>query len=90
METAELLAYWLSNIIDLLEPDVIIIGGGVASMLAPLFEQIRQRWVGACLNPFPLEIPLLLAHYKEDAGIAGAVALCDTMQPQAESHSQQA
>jgi glucokinase len=90
VETAELLAYWLSNIVDLLEPDVIIIGGGVASMLAPLFEQIRQRWVGACLNPFPLEIPLLLAHYKEDAGIAGAAALCDTMQPQAQSHSQQA
>src|SRR5690349_2491121 len=34
-ETLDLLAYWLGNIVDLLEPDVIVIGGGVSSMLAP-------------------------------------------------------
>jgi glucokinase len=77
-ETLDLLAYWLGNIIDLLEPDVIVIGGGVSSMLGPFLEEIRQRWVGACLSPYPHETPLVLAHYKEDAGIAGAAALCDT------------
>jgi hypothetical protein len=35
------------------------------------------RWQGACLNPSPLDIPLVLAHYGEDAGIAGAAALCE-------------
>jgi len=34
-ETVELLSLWLSNIVDLLEPDAIIIGGGVAAMLSP-------------------------------------------------------
>jgi glucokinase len=77
-ETLDLLAYWLGNVIDLLEPDVIVIGGGVSSMLGPFLEQIRARWVGACLSPYPHETPLVLAHYKEDAGIAGAAALCDT------------
>ena len=77
-ETLDLLAYWLGNVIDLLEPDVIVIGGGVSSMLAPFLEEIRARWVGACLSPYPHETPLVLAHYKEDAGIAGAAALCDT------------
>jgi glucokinase len=77
-ETLDLLAYWLGNIIDLLEPDVIVIGGGVSSMLGPFLEQIRGRWVGACLSPYPQDTPLVLAHYKEDAGIAGAAALCDT------------
>ena len=77
-ETLELLAYWLGNVIDLLEPDVIVIGGGVSSMLAPFLPEIRARWVGACLSPYPHETPLVLAHYKEDAGIAGAAALCDT------------
>jgi glucokinase len=77
-ETLDLLAYWLGNIIDLLEPDVIVIGGGVSSMLGPFLEEIRGRWVGACLSPYPHETPLVLAHYKEDAGIAGAAALCDT------------
>jgi glucokinase len=77
-ETLDVLAYWLSNIVDLVEPDVIVIGGGVSSMLAPFLEEIRTRWLGACLNPYPQDIPLVLAHYKEDAGIAGAAALCDT------------
>ena len=77
-ETLDLIAYWLGNVIDLLEPDVIVIGGGVSSMLAPFLEEIRARWIGACLSPYPHETPLVLAHYKEDAGIAGAAALCDT------------
>lgn len=74
-ETLDFLAYWLGNILDLLEPDVIVIGGGVSSMLAPFLEDIRARWKGACLNPMPLEIPLVLARYGEDAGIAGGAAL---------------
>ncbi len=77
-ETLDLLAYWLGNVIDLLEPDVIVIGGGVSSMLAPFLGEIRARWIGACLSPYPQETPLVLAHYKEDAGIAGAAAICDT------------
>jgi glucokinase len=77
-DTLDLLAYWLGNVIDLLEPDVIVIGGGVSSMMGPFLAQIRARWVGACLSPYPHETPLVLAHYKEDAGIAGAAALCDT------------
>jgi glucokinase len=76
-ETLDLLAYWLGNIVDLLEPDVIVIGGGVSSMLAPFLGDIRDRWTGATLNPYPHQIPVVLAHYKEDAGIAGAAALCD-------------
>jgi glucokinase len=78
METLDLLAYWLGNIVDFLEPDVIVIGGGVSTMLAPFLDEIRKRWKGACLNPYPQDIPVVLAHYKEDAGIAGAAALCDT------------
>lgn len=76
-ETLDLLAYWLGNIIDLLEPDIIVIGGGVSLMLAPFLNAIRNRWKGACLNPAPLDIPLVLARYGEDAGIAGAAALCE-------------
>ncbi|PYT36069.1 MAG: ROK family protein [Acidobacteria bacterium] len=76
-ETLDLLAYWLGSIIDLLEPEVIVIGGGVSTMLAPCLNEIRERWRGACLNPAPMEIPLVLARYGEDAGIAGAAALCE-------------
>jgi glucokinase len=75
-ETLDMLAYWLGNIIDLLEPDVIVVGGGVSLMLTPFLHEIRERWKGACLNPAPLSIPLVQARYGEDAGIAGAAALC--------------
>ena len=42
-ETALVLTAWLGNIVDLLEPDVMIIGGGVACMLQPFFDEIRER-----------------------------------------------
>jgi glucokinase len=75
-ETVDLLAYWLGNIIDLLEPDLIIMGGGVSTMLAPHLEELRAKWKGAVLNPWPEQIPVVLARYGEEAGIAGAAALC--------------
>jgi glucokinase len=74
-ETVELLSLWLGNIIDLLEPDVIIIGGGVATMLSPWFAEIRRLLPGCCINSRCQEIPLLNARYGTGAGIAGGAAL---------------
>ena len=78
-DTLDALAYWLGNIIDLIEPDVIVIGGGVSSTLAPHLPEIRERWKGAVVNPWLDEIPMVLARYGEDSGIAGAAALCETI-----------
>ncbi|MGA8492658.1 MAG: ROK family protein [Terriglobales bacterium] len=75
-ETVKLLALWLSNIVDLLEPDVMIIGGGVAAMLHPFFGELSKWLVQYCVNSRSQEIPLLKAHYGADAGIAGGAALC--------------
>ncbi len=75
-ETVELVTIWLGNIVDILDPDVIVMGGGVAAMLSPFFDGIRQQLPRWCVNPHVSKIPLLLAHYKADAGIAGGAALC--------------
>jgi glucokinase len=75
-ETIRLLAIWLGNIVDLLDPDVIVMGGGVAAMLKPFFDQLKNRLPSWCVNPRAAEIPLLTAHYGADAGIAGGAALC--------------
>jgi glucokinase len=75
-ETVELLAAWLGNIVDLLDPDVIVMGGGVAAMLKPFFQGIMKRLPSWCVNPRASEIPLFAAHYGADAGIAGGAALC--------------
>jgi glucokinase len=74
-ETATLLAIWLGNIVDLLEPDIIVLGGGVSELMAPwigaITEQVRQWSVNSRAD----EIPILRAKYGSDSGIAGAAAL---------------
>jgi glucokinase len=75
-ETAMFLTVWLGNIVDLLEPDVMIVGGGVAAMLQPFFEEIRDGLPNWCVNSQCKKIPLVMAHYGADAGIAGGAALC--------------
>ena len=76
LETVDLLAVWLGNIVDLLEPDVMILGGGVAGMLSPFFGEIRNLLPAWCVNSRCLEIPLVQARYGENSGIAGGAALC--------------
>ena len=74
-ETVELLSVWLGNMIDLLEPDVIILGGGVADLMKPFVGEIRALLPSCCVNQRCQEIPLLPAFYGADAGIAGGAAL---------------
>ena len=76
LETVELLTAWLGNVVDMLDPDVLVMGGGVAAMLRPFFDEIKRGLPQWCVNPRVSEIPLLMAHYGADAGIAGGAALC--------------
>ena len=75
-ETAHLLTVWLGNIVDLLEPDVIVVGGGVAELMSSFFDSISKNLPHWSINQRAGEIPLLMARYGADAGIAGAGALC--------------
>ena len=75
-ETAFLLTVWLGNIVDLLEPDVMVVGGGVAELMSSFFASISADLPKWCENQRAGEIPLVLARYGADAGIAGAAALC--------------
>lgn len=75
-ETAGLLAVWLGNIVDLLEPEVIIFGGGMGKLMAEWFDFIREQLPAWSINSRCREIPLVCARYGEDSGIAGAAALC--------------
>lgn len=74
--TADLLTVWLGNMIDLLEPDVIVLGGGVAQLMSEFFPRMQINLPAWCVNARCCEIPLRLAKYGSDAGIAGAAALC--------------
>jgi len=75
-ETIGYLAVWLGNIVDLLEPEVMILGGGVSEMLRPHFANLEVRLKDWCVNSRCDQIPLVPAHYGENSGIAGGAALC--------------
>jgi glucokinase len=76
LETIEMLAVWLANMIDLLDPEVIVIGGGAATLYQPFYEQLCGRIPQLAVNPRAAEVPVRPAHYGADAGIAGGAALC--------------
>ena len=76
LETVQLVTIWIGNIVDLLEPDVIIFGGGVAGMLNPFFGEIRGGLPAWCMNKRCVEIPIVPARYGVESGIAGGAALC--------------
>ncbi len=75
-ETIDMLAIWFGNIIDLIEPDVIVIGGGLSSLLAGWFPRLSEQTARRCNNPHCREIPFFEAKYGADSGIAGAAAVC--------------
>jgi glucokinase len=75
-DTADFLTIWAGNIIDLLEPDVFIFGGGLALLMSEFFERIQEQLPKWCENQRCREMPMVLAKYGADAGIAGAAALC--------------
>jgi len=75
-ETADLYAIWLGNIIDLLEPAVIVVGGGVGHLLSEWFDHIRGELPKCSIIPRAECIPIRLAKFGSDAGIIGAAALC--------------
>jgi glucokinase len=75
-DATEMLALWLSNIVDLFDPDVIVIGGGAAALYRPFFDKLHERISHLTVNPRAYEVPILSALYGTDSGIAGGAALC--------------
>ena len=73
-ETADYIAIWLGNIVDFLEPDVIVMGGGVGNILSPWYPRIREHLRSWSVNPRAGEIPFVQAKYGADSGIVGAAA----------------
>lgn len=75
-ETADLITIWIGTIVDLLEPEVMIFGGGVSELMSAFFGRIEENLPKWVINPHPTDIPLVRARYGSDAGVAGAAALC--------------
>jgi glucokinase len=74
-ETGLYLGIWLGSVISILDPDIIVIGGGVARIGEPLFEVIRREIPARTINRCAAHTPVVKAALQEDVGIYGAAAL---------------
>ena len=73
-EAADHLAIWLGNIIDLLEPEVIIVGGGVGRVMTSYRARMRRTLETWAINPGARRVPILNARFGSQSALAGAAA----------------
>jgi glucokinase len=75
-EASRYLGIGLSNIINILAPDMIAIGGGVSNMgdifLKPAIRIARE----SSLSPAGSHVKIIRAKLRRDVGVLGAAALC--------------
>jgi glucokinase len=68
------LSAWLGSVISLLDPDIIVLGGGVTRIVEPLFERIRRETPRRTINQFAANTPIVPAALGADCGIIGGAA----------------
>jgi glucokinase len=74
-EAADSFAIWLGGIIDLLEPDVIVVGGGMARLMISMLGRVRSQLKKWAVNPRQQQIPIVNAFYGSESALVGAAAL---------------
>jgi glucokinase len=79
-EYADLVALGLASLANVLDPEVVVVGGGVANLGAVLFDPLRdsfdRRVEAAKWRP---QVEIVPASLGEDAGAIGAAALARTL-----------
>ncbi len=75
-ETGFYLGVWLGGMVSLLDPEAIVIGGGVAQIGKPLFDKIRETLPLYTVNRHVLAtLPILPARLRNNVGVFGAASL---------------
>jgi len=71
-ETGRRIGTALANLINLLDPECFIIGGGVAKAGAILFDPMQSAMESLAMNQLGHSTPILKAELGEDAGLIGS------------------
>ena len=71
------LAAWLANVVSLLDPGIIILGGGVLSgdRGDGVRAQLRQRMPQRSVNPYASQIPIVAPKLGALSGVIGAATI---------------
>lgn len=64
------------SVINTLDPDKIVIGGGVSKVGDPLFKSVQSYVSNYALNPTGRETQVVPAKLDQNAGVIGAAGLC--------------
>ena len=64
------------NMINIFDPEKIVIGGGVSKVGNPLFDSIRTYAGQYALNPLGRKTEIVAAKFDQSSGVIGAAALC--------------
>jgi fructokinase len=72
---ADRLARALAHVINLLDPDCVVLGGGLSNM-AHLYEEVPRRWRDFVFSD-TVATPLLRARHGDSSGVLGAARLWD-------------
>ncbi|MBI4831854.1 MAG: ROK family protein [Candidatus Lindowbacteria bacterium] len=71
-ETGHCLGVALAVLVNLLNPECFIVGGGVAKAGSILFDSMRSTTARLAMNELGKTTPIVQAELKEDAGMIGA------------------
>ena len=63
------------KLISLLDPDIIVVGGGVSQIGEPLFARLRRIAPARTINQFAYATPIVPAQLGANAGVLGAAAV---------------
>ena len=74
-ETSVMIGAWLGSMISLLDPDIIVIGGGVARIGEPLFSRLRRIVPTRTINQFASSTPIVPAQLAGNVGVIGAASV---------------
>lgn len=75
LEQSRLIGVWLGNMISLLDPEIIVIGGGVSNIGEMFFKEIRETIPKYTINKQAKNTKVVRAKLKSNVGILGAASI---------------
>jgi glucokinase len=73
-EVAVMLSAWLGGMISVLDPEIIVVGGGISQIGDPLFSRLRAMTPKRTINQFAAQTPIVPALLASNVGILGAAS----------------
>ena len=74
-KAVEYLGIGIANLINLVSPEAVVIGGGVAQAGPPLFNKVRKTVIGRALGRISSGVMIEPASFGIKAAVMGAVSL---------------